>query len=93
MAWINAALNLLCLNSVSFDFSFSVLERQDLHTPLQQTNKQTLTTSKHTFKNGDTDSLCQLKLNSDKSTLINRQWKCIILSLRLLIVFKKTSSW
>ena len=40
MAWINAALNLLCLNSVSFDFSFSVWERQDL-------NKQT---DSHNFK-------------------------------------------
>ena len=60
-----------------------------MRTPLQQTNKQTLTTSKHTFKNGDTDSLCHLKLNSDKSTWINRQWKCIILSLSSLIVFKE----
>ena len=60
MAWINAALNLLCRNSVSLDFSFWVDEGQDLRTPVQQTNEQTLTTSKHTFKNGDTDFLCHL---------------------------------
>ena len=45
MALINAALNLLCRNSVSLDFSFSVDEGQDLRTPVQQTNEQTLTTS------------------------------------------------
>ena len=89
MAWINAALNLLCLNSVSFDFSFSVEEGQDLRTPVQQTNEQTLTTSKHTFKNGDTDFLCHLKFNRGKSRWINRRWNWIILSLTSLIVFKE----
>ena len=34
MALINAALNLLCRNSVSLDFSFSVGEGQDLRTPV-----------------------------------------------------------
>ena len=72
---MNAALNLLCLNSVSFDFSFSVEEGQDLRSPLQQTNEQTLTISKHTLKNGDTDFLCHLKLNRGKSTWINRRRK------------------
>ena len=72
---MNAALNLLCLNSVSFDFSFSVEEGQDLRTPLQQANEQTLTISKHTLKNGDTDFLCHLKLNRGKSTWINRRRK------------------
>ena len=86
---MNAALNLLCLNSVSFDFSFSVEEGQDLRTPLQQTNEQTLTISKHTLKNGDTDFLCHLKLNRSKSTWINRRSKWIMLSLRSLIFLVK----
>ena len=89
IAWINAALNLLCLNSVSLDFSFSVEEGQDLRTPVQQTNEQTLTTSKHTFKKGDTDFLCHLKFNRGKFRWINRRWNWIILSLTSLIVFKE----
>ena len=89
MAWINTALNLLCRNSVSLDFSFSVDEGQDLRTPVQQTNEQTLTTSKHTFKNGDKDFLCHLKFNRGKSRWINRRWNWMILSLTSLIVFKE----
>ena len=89
MAWMNAALNLLCLNSVSFDFSFSVEEGQDLRTPSQQANEHILTTSKHTLKNGDTDFLCHLKLNRGKSTWINRRRKWTMFSLRSLIFFFK----
>ena len=89
MAWINTALNLLCRNSVSLDFSFSVDEGQDLRTPVQQTNEQTLTTSKHIFKNGDKDFLCHLKFNRGKSTWINRRWNWMIFSLTSLIVFKE----
>ena len=45
--WEKAALNPLVSRwSVSFEFSF-MEERPDLHTPLHQTNKQTLTTSKY----------------------------------------------
>ena len=64
--WVNAALNPLVFDiNFSFYFSFSVKERQDLHTPSRQTNEQPLTTSEHTFEFAYTDFHfdCHLKVN------------------------------
>ena len=49
--------------SFSCYLSFSVKERQDLHTPSRQTNEQPLTTSEHTFEFAYTDFLCHLEVN------------------------------
>ena len=67
MAWVNAALNSLCLieYSVSFEFNFvhavAANKRTDSHN------------FKHIFKFTYNDSLCHLKLNRDRSSWVNRR--------------------
>ena len=63
-------------------FSFSVGIRQDLHSPLQWANNQTMKASKHSFKLTYSEFPFRWKLNRGKSSYINRRWKLIWISVR-----------
>ena len=79
----------MVLKKVSLDFSFSMEERPDLRTPLQQTNEQTPTTLKHAFEFTDYYFPCHLLTEQRYSSYINHGWKRIILDLRSLNVFEE----
>ena len=79
----------MVLKKVSLDFSFSMEERPDLRTPLQQTNEQTPTTLKHAFEFTDYYFPCHLLTEQRYSSYINHRWKIIILDLRSLNVFEE----
>lgn len=77
--------------SASFDFSFSVEERQGLHTSLQQTNELILNTQKTSILNLLTMTFLAIQnwQSRGKSSYINRRWKWTILFLRSLTVSQK----
>ena len=77
------------LKSVSFDLNFSVEERPEFYTPLQQTNKLTLTTSEHDHEFTYNYFPCHLLTEQGYSSYINHRWKWIILPERSLNVFKE----
>ena len=79
----------MVLKKVSLDFSFSMEERPDLRTPLQQTNEQTPTTLKHAFEFTYYYFPCHLLTEQRYSSYINHRWKIIILDLRSLNVFEE----
>ena len=79
----------MVLEKVSLDFSFSMEERPDLRTPLQQTNEQTPTTLKPAFEFTDYYFPCHLLTEQRYSSYINHRWKRIILDLRSLNVFEE----
>ena len=64
-------------------------ERPEFYTPLQQTNKLTLTTSEHDHEFTYNYFPCHLLTEQGYSSYINHRWKWIILPERSLNVFKE----
>ena len=77
----------LTRKSISFDFSlWRKEERQDLHTPFQQMNKQLSQLLHIHLSLLYKDFPSHFKLNKGKSFEIYCQWRWIILSIRLLTI-------